>query len=405
MSQQFRVSISEIIATIFYHKAYALRMTECYIHNQFLTFYYICAIILYRKQKNTFNFEVTNLMKRRQNIYDKSMPYTDYDHDSAEEVLALLEAHTEMAMKKGSNLVIRNFDYLYNQRQVFVSPIENDRITPYHRHEFYEINYVYSGRVGQFIDGKTFILEEGELLFMSPSIYHISLPIGTDTKAINILLRSDFIDHELSKMRTSSSNCYLQQLIKNPLYLIFKSPGKSDISNIINELENTILSNGEYLKPYQEIFARNIAEKLLIMLNYAEKHSVNYTPPKIDLNKDERNKRIVQYMLDNYATVTLEEMAKYFSFSTQQIRRIVKESTGLTFADNVRRKRISKARTYLVNTDMSVAQIAKHIGIDSPEYFSRRFKNDIGCSPLEYRASGGRYGEKSTASEPLKNKK
>lgn len=334
-------------------------------------------------------------MRRRNNIYDKSMPYTDYNQDSVEEVLALLEAHTDMSLKKGSNLVIRNFDYLYNQRQVYVSEIENQRITPYHRHEFYEINYVFSGKVGQLIDGKTFILEAGELLFMSPSIYHVSLPIGSETRAVNVLLHADLIEHELSKMRTFSSNSYLQQIVKNPLYLIFKNTGDSGIDTIVDELEQTVLKKGEYLKPYQEIFARNVAEKLLIALNYAEKHSINYTPPKIDLNKDERNKRIVQYMLDNYATVTLEEMAKYFSFSTQQIRRIIKESTGLTFADNIRRKRITKARSYLVNTDMSVAQIAKHVGIDSPEYFSRRFKNDIGCSPLEYRAKGGMFNEKS----------
>ena len=364
----------------------------------------MCYNVFVNQQK-TFQTEVTNLMKKRHDIYDKSMPYTEYNHDSAEEVMALLEAHTEMAVKKGSNLVIRNFDYLYNQRHIFVATIENDRITPYHRHEFYEMNYVYSGRVGQLIDGKTFILEEGELLFMSPSIYHISLPIGSSTSAVNILFHADFIEHELSKMRTSSSTCYLQQLVKNPLYFIFKNTGDSGINTIVKELEDTVLKNGEYLKPYQEIFARNIAEKLLITLNYAEKHSVSYIPPKIDLNKDERNKRIVQYMLDNYATITLEEMAKYFSFSTQQIRRIVKESTGLTFADNIRRKRISKARTYLVNTDMSVAQIAKHIGIDSPEYFSRRFKNDIGCTPLEYRAKGGIFNEKSTASVTLRDKK
>ena len=77
-------------------------------------------------------------MKKRQNIYDKNMPYTDYDHDSAEAVLALLEAHTEMAMDNRANIVIRNFDYFANQRQIYLTAIENDRITPYHRHEFYE---------------------------------------------------------------------------------------------------------------------------------------------------------------------------------------------------------------------------------------------------------------------------
>lgn len=315
--------------------------------------------------------------------YNQYMPYFEYDQESAEEVMALLRAHTDLVIKKGTNKIIGQNEF-FGSYSTSIHPIEINEITPYHRHDFYEMNFVFSGRLGQHIDGKTFVLEQGDLLLMSPSVYHTSLPIGRDTNSINILIQSSFVEHITSKMRSYSSTSYLQQLAKSTVYYVFKNTGSLGITDIIGEL-STVLINPERYKPFTEMLVKNITEKLFICLNNAEKLSLSYQPPKTKLDKETRDKRIVQYISENYANISLEETAKYFGYSTQQIRRIVKESTGIKFSDYIKLTRMDNARHYLANTDMTVAEIAKHVGIESPEYFSRRFKYERGITPIEYR--------------------
>ena len=46
--------------------------------------------------------------------------------------------------------------------------------------------------------------------------------------------------------------------------------------------------------------------------------------------------------------------------------------------------RIQKACELLDFTDMKINQVCFKIGIDDPYYFSRLFKQVMGCSPREY---------------------
>jgi AraC-like DNA-binding protein len=47
--------------------------------------------------------------------------------------------------------------------------------------------------------------------------------------------------------------------------------------------------------------------------------------------------------------------------------------------------RLSDATDYLRNTDMKISEIAKQIGYNSADHFSRVFKAEYHMSPQEYR--------------------
>ena len=46
---------------------------------------------------------------------------------------------------------------------------------------------------------------------------------------------------------------------------------------------------------------------------------------------------------------------------------------------------MTRAKDYLLNTELPVLDIAEIIGYNSPTHFSRVFRSTYGCSPQEYR--------------------
>lgn len=96
--------------------------------------------------------------------------------------------------------------------------------------------------------------------------------------------------------------------------------------------------------------------------------------------------RIIEHILAHPAEktdmTTAAQMAhmSYYSFS-----RIFKEMVGINFSDYCNLLRIHLAEDKLITTDLSIAEISAQIGIETPSYFSRLFKNINGVSPLEFR--------------------
>lgn len=48
-------------------------------------------------------------------------------------------------------------------------------------------------------------------------------------------------------------------------------------------------------------------------------------------------------------------------------------------------KKMEKVQKLLLTTDWSVTQIAQELGYTNMPYFSRVFKKETGCTPVEYR--------------------
>ena len=96
----------------------------------------------------------------------------------------------------------------------------------------------------------------------------------------------------------------------------------------------------------------------------------------------ERKDRIIEHILSHPAEKLDMKTAamSYFAFS-----RNFKSAVGLNFSDYCNLLRIRFAEDELISTDLPISDIAAEIGIDTPSYFSRLFKNANGISPQEFR--------------------
>jgi AraC-like DNA-binding protein len=64
----------------------------------------------------------------------------------------------------------------------------------------------------------------------------------------------------------------------------------------------------------------------------------------------------------------------------------VRRRTGRTVGDWIIERRMTEARRLLSDTRLTIAEIARRVGISDPGYFSRQFRRTHGVSPRKWRS-------------------
>ena len=65
--------------------------------------------------------------------------------------------------------------------------------------------------------------------------------------------------------------------------------------------------------------------------------------------------------------------------------RLFKQEFSLSPIQYINKKRVERAQLLLFTTDLSVKEVAYHLGISDHSYFSRLFRKVAGITPKEYR--------------------
>ena len=130
-----------------------------------------------------------------------------------------------------------------------------------------------------------------------------------------------------------------------------------------------------------EDIIKSSIQALTVAVNQLEKVKGVKTVP------DERFTEIMNYIQNHYLTVTLDELAGKFALSAPYLSKYIKEKSGLTFVENVKKIRMKKAKTLLKNSNMTVERVAEQVGYPSVEHFNRLFKKEFQMTPVQYRNS------------------
>ena len=98
-------------------------------------------------------------------------------------------------------------------------------------------------------------------------------------------------------------------------------------------------------------------------------------------------RKINQYVEENLSggDVSVSALARETAMSRASLYSKVKAITGMGVAQYVEDLRIRKACLLLKETQLSVAEISEQVGFSTPNYFSMRFKQAVGISPLTFR--------------------
>jgi AraC-like DNA-binding protein len=82
---------------------------------------------------------------------------------------------------------------------------------------------------------------------------------------------------------------------------------------------------------------------------------------------------------------TVQDCAEQVNLSANYLSDLLKKETGKTAQEYIHLVLIDKAKTLLINSNLSVKEIAYDLGFEYPHYFSRIFKSKTGQTPIVYR--------------------
>lgn len=82
--------------------------------------------------------------------------------------------------------------------------------------------------------------------------------------------------------------------------------------------------------------------------------------------------------------ITLDGLCRMAGINKTTLTEVFKNCFGVTPVRYVNQERLAYAKELLINTDLSVGEIAESVGF-SNHNFSRYFRAQHGCTPLEYR--------------------
>ncbi len=150
------------------------------------------------------------------------------------------------------------------------------------------------------------------------------------------------------------------------------------VTGILSEIFS-LAGSSDYIRDMR------INEKLGGLLSVLMDNS--WHPEEQHLSRKRMELHQVKEYLDSHFLdkILLEDLARMFFVDKFYLSRIFKEAYGVTVIAYVEQKRITKAKSLLRFTDMTMDEIAAQVGMGNGNYFCRRFKKTEGMSPGCYR--------------------
>lgn len=113
-----------------------------------------------------------------------------------------------------------------------------------------------------------------------------------------------------------------------------------------------------------------------------------YDPPSLGRFELSRLTEFIEENIDK--SITLAELAALVNVSRFHFTRLFKRSTGMTAISFVERCRIRRAQSLILETDLTLVEIALMTGFADQSHFTRRFHRHVGSTPAAFARESGR---------------
>ncbi len=145
-------------------------------------------------------------------------------------------------------------------------------------------------------------------------------------------------------------------------------------------------------KPFNLVFLSEVVKNLLQSReNLRELFSGALHPGKIPSGIGEIDQKFLKkftgFIDQQFAdqNLTVERLSEEFGLSRVQLFRKTKALLGESPIDYIQHIRLTKAGELLLESQLTIAEVAYQTGYNSPGYFSTAFKGKYACSPTEWR--------------------
>lgn len=245
----------------------------------------------------------------------------------------------------------------------------------YHWHNSeYEIDILLKGKAEYCCGQNTYYLEENDVIFINPKVWHASFAREENSKALvirfsdsafkNFLKKDDHLIFDLPPSDSSTRNASIYRRLRYYASLLLTSMGGDG--------------------PFQKLTAKASFEMLLATLCESGSRSVK----PYDTNKRNRETmmRMIKFIEQHYMEkLSLDDMGQYTHYNRTYVSTLFKNTVGINFHDYLTKVRLSNAIFQLAVTDKNMTQIAVDCGFSDLKTFNHRFREIFGYLPAEYK--------------------
>jgi AraC-like DNA-binding protein len=255
---------------------------------------------------------------------------------------------------------------------------EETEFYPNHWHAPLEIVMPLENSYPVTCSNKSYLLNEGELLLITPGALHNMG--GTSGK--RLIFQADFtILHSIKELAATLT------LISPALHI---TPENSPA--IHGRAKKIILDIAAEYADDLPLTEAAVYAKVVELFVLIARH---YSKVSIPLNNSENKQReyierflfVCEHINEHFnENLTLDEVAALSGFSKFHFSRLFKQFTNTSFYKYLNRKRIENAVDLLMDSQHTITDVALRCGFSSLSAFIRMFKIIRGCTPSEFKA-------------------
>ena len=254
----------------------------------------------------------------------------------------------------------------------------------WHWHNEVEFASVSSGCADCLIGQQRITLRPGEGIFINSGVIH-RFESNENGKMPNILFAPDFLAPRGSLIYEK----YVEPVTASPCeYLVLRQaePWHRELLSMLYQTYAAL----EQTKMQEYTIFQHVLQLWRILFQNA---GIDPTPkePRGNTLQQARLQLMMQFIHDHFAAkITLEEIANAASVSKSEALHCFHAGIGTTPVAYLIQYRLNRAAGQLLSTTASVSSIAMESGMDNVGYFCRKFRQEYGMTPSEYRKNGVR---------------
>lgn len=152
---------------------------------------------------------------------------------------------------------------------------------------------------------------------------------------------------------------------------------------VLGPILNKQIDNPLYQIPYRSLECSKHMSKLIL----------NIADDKFDKNMNNKSfnpyiRKAIEYVHENYSQdITIDSLCNYLDINKSYFCSLFKRYTGNTFSYFLNHFRVEKSKKLLINSNLSLLDIAIEVGFNNQNYYSMVFKKYTNMSPSKYRIS------------------
>jgi AraC-like DNA-binding protein len=263
---------------------------------------------------------------------------------------------------------------------------------PKHKHDYIEMNYIYSGKLEQKVGDVPMQLKQGELILLNQFIEHEIKACDREDIIINFIIRPKFFEYIFTYLTADNTENNINDFLINSLFehtqsgqfLYFAVSEINSIQELIKQVIREIMEPSVLSQSAIKLYMGLLMIELI-------KHSDKMKKLNDSNLEHQLIMKSLKYIEEHYQTANLYELAEELNQTHYWLSKNIKKVTNKTFKDLLQEKRLSVARDLLKSKDISISAIAEQIGYDNISYFYRIFKSKYGVTPKRFREQFGKF--------------